>query len=53
MMRQLAKDMQPCFPKDEKYLPKFMYESFTSFMIFVCKEKNMESKLYYNQDYNF
>ncbi|EFA09597.1 uncharacterized protein LOC655733 [Tribolium castaneum] len=40
---QLAHDVKPCLPKDEKYLPKFMVESFTSFLDFVCSQRTIEN----------
>lgn len=44
-MKSLARDMSPCFPNNEKYLPNFFYESFSSFLHFLCdnRMKNIDS----------
>lgn len=44
LSKQLAHDVRYCMPKDEKYLPNFMVDSFTSFLDFVCSQRTIESE---------
>jgi hypothetical protein len=43
LFANLVRDLKPCFPKEEQYLPKFMHESFIAFMFFACADGNIKN----------